>query len=90
MLEQAHQVRLTVPVGILPDATTKDDEEINEVNILQPTCLTFCNDTNSFEAPDLEWYRDIMHNVKSIEYNKTILHENMNLDYSMLLNDDIK
>ena len=70
MLEQAHQVRLTVPVGTLPVAVTNDEEELNEVNILQPTCLTFCSKIDAFDPPDLEWYHDIICNVKSIEYNE--------------------
>ena len=90
MLEQAHQVRHTVQVGALPVTVTNDEVELNEVNILQPTCLTFCDEIDSFDSPNLEWYRDITCNIKSIEYNKTILLENMNLDCEMLLNEDVK
>ena len=90
VLEQAHQLRLTIHIGTVPIERTNNDEALDDENILQPTCLNFSIENESFDAPDLEWYRGIICNVKSIEYNKGILLENMNLDYAMLLNIDVK
>ena len=41
MLEQAHQLRLTIPIGTVPIESTNNDEASDDENILQPTCLNF-------------------------------------------------
>ena len=54
MLEHAHQVRLIVPIGILPMEVTNNQAESSEVNIIQPTCLRFISEIDPFSPPDLE------------------------------------
>ena len=46
-------------------------------------------ESESCLPPDLEWYRAKACNVKSIEYKKTTIIENLNLDYVEMLNKDV-
>ena len=42
------------------------------------------------DTPNLEWYREMVCNVESLEYHKQTLLENLNLDYVEMINKDVE
>ena len=51
--------------------------------------MKFGRESESCLPPDLEWYREMTCTVKSIEYKKATILDNLNLDYVDMLNKDV-
>ena len=82
-------VRLLPSIGTLPTMEDLDPVEEPQEFIEQVINLRFGYENESCATPDLEWYREMTCTVKSIEYKKTTILENLNLDYVDLINKDI-
>ena len=90
LLEQAHKTRTLKFIDGIPTAEYITHKLIPADVIECPVSLTFNNNIGMCDYPDLEWYRGVASSVKSIEYNKTTLLENLNLYYVSMTNDDVK
>ena len=81
ILEHTHQLRSTVPIGVLPIVTDRGEDELLLDDIIKPTSLKFSNEHIFCNKLDLKWYRNAVCDVKFVEYNKDTLLDNLNMDY---------
>ena len=89
LLEHAHMVRLLPSIGALPTMKDLDPVEEPQECIEHVINLRFGYENESCATPDLEWYRDMTCTIKSIEYKKATILDNLNLDYVDLINKDV-
>ena len=90
LLEHVHMVRILTHIGTLPTMEELDPVEEPQEPTEQVISLRFGYESELYLPPDLEWYSKMTYTVKSIEYKKATILDNLNLEYINVLNKDVE